>query len=101
MSARNSSFLTSNSHNESLNLKNILLETGIRLSSNTEDYHTLTQEQALVVRDLEKIVTTECTQNFILDLKQLCSQEHLFRKALTHTILKKSGIEIQQESLFR
>nr|XP_023021641.1 Fanconi anemia group D2 protein [Leptinotarsa decemlineata] len=85
---------------------------GIKLSLEDEDTHKLTQEQALVVRDLEKYFegSKDSVEDFVKGLKQLCKKEKYFRKLLLLTRLEKNDSKepsryrpgrIEQESLFR
>lgn len=91
--------------------KEILAVNGIELSLSDEP-HVLTQEQALVVRDLEKYLdkSDRPFKNFVAGLKLMCKKEKYFRKALVLTKLRKnnsnetlSGTQQknEQESLFR
>lgn len=92
--------------------KNILQEVGVHLSF-TEEHHILKREQALVLRDLEKILqSNETCEEFITGLKILCEKEKHFRKVLMLTNLKKidsndnissrmRNEKIEQESLMR
>lgn len=93
--------------------KNILQEVGIQLSFN-EEPHVLLREQALVLRDLEKMLHTsnDSCEEFISGLKILCNKEKHFRKVLMLTFLKKNrgdentgswsrNEKIEQESLMR
>lgn len=90
--------------------KNILNEVGVILSLGDEQ-HILTQEQALVVRDLEKLLenSSDRIEEFVHGLKALCKKQKYFRKALLLTVLRKNDNEtinyqnekIEQESLFR
>ncbi|KAJ8931775.1 hypothetical protein NQ314_015307 [Rhamnusium bicolor] len=120
MSQRSSGILTSNKPTilksqeiraQIVAFKNGLSEAGVSLSFN-EDPHTLTQAQALVVRDMEKYFTspTECTEEFIKGLKCLCKKQSFFRKSLLPTRFKRNtdinetvggNMQIQQECLFR
>lgn len=91
--------------------KNVLNEVGVKLSLGDEQ-HILTQEQALVVRDLENLLSNskERTEEFISGLKVLCKKHKYFRKSLLLTVLRKNdrnesqssrSEKIEQESLFR
>ncbi|KAG5898486.1 hypothetical protein JTB14_015490 [Gonioctena quinquepunctata] len=93
------------------NFRNKLKESGIYLSLEDDEPHLLTQEQALVVRDLEKYFenATGEIEGFMKGLKVLCKKEKYFRKALSLTRLEKHDHNIsrlrqgriEQESLFR
>ncbi|XP_056647952.1 Fanconi anemia group D2 protein [Diorhabda sublineata] len=91
--------------------KSTLKEIGIILCFEDEP-HILTQEQSLVVRDLEKCLenSDKALQSFITGLKLMCKKEKYFKKALALTNLKKGegdGVmensirRIEQDSLFR
>jgi hypothetical protein len=89
--------------------KKIMHDSGIKLSSN-EDPNVLTQEQALVVRDIDKLLeddSNECIDRFLQGFKILIKKERYLKKALMPTLFKnstnrtESDVEIQQESLFR
>ncbi|XP_050510228.1 Fanconi anemia group D2 protein isoform X3 [Diabrotica virgifera virgifera] len=93
--------------------KTTLEEIGIQLSFGDEP-HVLTQEQSLVVRDLEKYLeqSNDVFESFMTGLKILCKKEKYFKKALALTYLRKRNNETigasagqrkkdEQESLFR
>lgn len=90
---------------------NTLSGAGVLLSF-TEDPHVLSQEQALVGRDLDKCFgsSAENVEEFIRGLKVLCEKEKYFKKALLPTWFTRNpednenigaNLKIQQESLFR
>lgn len=92
-------------------LKNTLLESGIELNLG-DDPHILTQEQSLVVRDLEKTLEYSPTRlnEFLESLKFMCSKDKYFKKALMVTNFSKNesclslgnrNQKIEQESIFR
>lgn len=83
---------------------------GVSLSF-SDDPHILNQEQALVVRDLDKCFSNspDNVEGFIRGLKTLCEKEKHFKKALLPTWFRRNtdneeigaNLKIQQESLFR
>lgn len=95
--------------------KETLSEAGVIL--NTDGIHNiLTQEQSLVIRDLEKIIEKHPMyprniEKFLAGLERLCKDEEEFRKALMPCDLQKSAPSAdlfntteniqQQESIFR
>ncbi|KAJ8984875.1 hypothetical protein NQ317_002715 [Molorchus minor] len=110
-SERSSPILTSHTqdHRSTLTVfKSILADAGISLSF-TEGPHILTQEQALVVRDLEKSLgkSPENVQEFMKGLMLLCKKVKNLRKCVLPTKFRRNGelsdeaISIQQDSLFR
>ncbi|XP_044262962.1 Fanconi anemia group D2 protein [Tribolium madens] len=92
--------------------KQIVRDSGIKLVS-TDDPNGLTQEQALVVRDIEKFIQEDDdnVEKFIRGFKVLIRKEKYLKKALLPTVFRKktsgdstddiAAMEIQQESLFR
>ncbi|KAJ8914604.1 hypothetical protein NQ315_017309 [Exocentrus adspersus] len=89
----------------------ILSVVGVKLSFD-DDPHSLTQEQALVLRDLDKCFSDspERVYEFVRGLKAVCKKEKYFKKALLPTWLKRNtdsddsfltSVKIQQDSLFR
>lgn len=86
--------------------KKITHDSGIILTSD-DSPNVITQEQSLVVRDLEKNLSQTPTEieNFIKGFKVLINKDKYFVKALTPTQLKKSDtdrvLKIEQESLCR
>lgn len=92
--------------------RKILQEVGITLSFN-EEPHILKQEQALVLRDLDKILqpSENICEEFVNGLKILCKKEKQFKKTLLLTHLKKDDnndtlssrtrATIEQDSLMR
>ncbi|CAG9859429.1 unnamed protein product [Phyllotreta striolata] len=84
----------------------VLEEAGIELSCN-DDPHVLTQEQALIIRNLEKHLCSKTTlDSFSTALNCMRKKESLFRKALTPTVLSKkndaeSNRNAKRESLFK
>lgn len=91
--------------------KRTVRDSGITLVS-TDGPNLLTQEQALVGRDIEKLLEKDASDEnidkFIRGFKVLIKKEKYLTKALLPTVFRKSGtaarpqnIEIQQESLFR
>ncbi|KAJ8958316.1 hypothetical protein NQ318_017462 [Aromia moschata] len=101
MTDRGSPVLTSTSISQSpratgtdnvTTFKNILQEVSISLSFR-EGPHTLGQEQALIVRDLEKALakSPQQTDRFLKGLEMLCKKEKNFRKCVLPTRLRKNG----------
>ncbi|KAL3279338.1 hypothetical protein HHI36_016845 [Cryptolaemus montrouzieri] len=87
--------------------KNILRENCFIFSFN-EDANSITQEQSLVVRDIEKYLSDsknqkEKSDKIIKGLKSLCSKDKYFKKALLPSLLIKEGLNIviEQDSLIR
>ncbi|RZC34215.1 Fanconi anemia group D2 protein [Asbolus verrucosus] len=92
--------------------KQTVRNSGIKLASN-DDPNILTQEQALVVRDIDKLLeenrSDDCIDKFLKGFKLLIKKEKYLRKALLPTQFRKAGsgnspesdVNIQQESLFR
>lgn len=89
---------------------NTLSAVGVFLSF-SEEPHILSQEQALVVRDLDKCLgnSPDNIEEFIRGLKTLCEKEKYFKKALLPSWFRRNNddqeiganLKIQQESLFR
>lgn len=84
-------------------------DSGVKLVA-SDDPNVLTQEQALVVRDIDKHLDSDPDENidkFLRGFRVLVKKEKYLRKALLATSFKKQGgspeteVEIQQESLFR
>ncbi|XP_066147359.1 Fanconi anemia group D2 protein [Euwallacea fornicatus] len=88
------------------NFQKILSDVGVRLSLSSEELHVLKQEQALVVRELNKYFQNEepdCVGQFLSGLKYLCQKEKYFKKFLIPTEFEKSvesEAKIYQNSLF-
>lgn len=91
--------------------KETLREAGALLTAEGA-FNILTQEQSLVIRDLERLIETHPrnTERFMVGLKRLCKNEDDFKKALMPSELHKTNAASadlfnnsvqQQESIFR
>ncbi|KAH1024215.1 Fanconi anemia group D2 protein homolog [Dendroctonus ponderosae] len=84
-------------------LRKVLSDVGITLTSNPEDPLILHQEQALVVRELSRYVQSNVNKEFLKNLQAFCRSETHFRKFLSPTKFQKaadSDTGFYQDSLF-
>lgn len=82
----------------------VLQESGVTLRAD-EECHVLSQEQALVVRDIDRCLTKHISypnnlQEFLSGFKSYVVDEHNFRQALLPTRLKKAE-GVRQDSVIR
>lgn len=86
--------------------KKPLAGAGVKLTASSEQYHILTREQALVVRDLSKYFESSGTDSiarFVSVLKYLCKKEKYVKKFLVPTLFRRpdeTESNIYQDSLF-
>lgn len=86
--------------------KGVLRDCGIKLSSN-EDPNYFTQEQALIVRDIEKMLedADDSVTKFMKGFKVLVKKEKYLKKAMMPSQLRNDTSDsddvFQQDSLFR
>lgn len=86
--------------------KGVLRDCGIKLSSN-EDPNYFTQEQALIVRDIDKMLedVDDSVAKFMKGFKVLVKKEKYLKKAMMPSHFRKDNSDsddvFQQESLFR
>lgn len=87
--------------------KSVLRDCGIKLSLNNDDPNYFTQEQALIVRDIDKMLedADDSVTKFMKGFKILVKKEKYLKKALMPSQLRKDDSDsddlFQQESLFR
>nr|XP_022905249.1 Fanconi anemia group D2 protein [Onthophagus taurus] len=84
----------------------ILSKCGVKLSDDEETPHVLTQEQSLVIRDIEKCLNQGIKEDnlkiFLNTLKELFDDRQNFKLGLLPTILRKNDVgDINQDSLIR